>query len=124
MADPGGFGALREEIKTYLALKEIHEEIKTEENSILSDKTKEIAQRIKRISDDLSYNVRRMYNILIIGNEKILLGQPTVGKESLSNWFKMELISSEKLASNLHYRFIINQCQVYCTGLIMSFSIS
>jgi hypothetical protein len=109
MADAGGFGAFREEIKTYLALKEIQDDIKSEEQSILSDKSKEITQRMKRIKDDISFNIRRMYNILIIGDEKILLGQPTVGKESLSNWYKMELISREKLASNLHYRFLVNK---------------
>jgi len=109
MADTGGFGAFREEIKTYLALQEIQEEIKSKDEFGLGDKAKEITQRMKQIKDDISYNVRRMYNILIVGNEKILLGQPTVGKESLSNWFKMELESREKLTSNLHYRFIVNK---------------
>ncbi|MCK4500398.1 hypothetical protein KAU11_07865, partial [Candidatus Babeliales bacterium] len=69
----------------------------------------EVAQRIKRIKDDISFNTRRMYNMLIIGKEKISLGQPTVGRESLSNWYKIELESREKIVTNLHYRFIVTK---------------
>jgi len=50
-----------------------------------------------------------MYSILVVGNEKILLGQPTVGRESLSSWYKMELETKEKLAANIHYRYIVNK---------------
>lgn len=109
LADPVGYGAFKEEIKTYLALKEIEHEIKTDKESGLTEKTEEVTERMKRIKDDISFNTRRMYNILIIGNEKISLGQPTVGKESLSNWYKIELESREKTTTNLHYRFILNK---------------
>lgn len=109
MADPAGFGALKEEIKTLLALREIESDIKTGEEAGLESKATEIGQRIKRISDDLSYNARKMYNILVVGQEKILLGQPTVGKESLSNWYKRELESREKIVANLHYRYLVNK---------------
>ncbi|MCD6477944.1 MAG: ATP-binding protein [Candidatus Aenigmarchaeota archaeon] len=109
MADPAGFGAFKEEVKTYLALKEISEEIEKEKESALKEKSGEVQQRMKRIKDDFSYNARKMYSILVVGNEKILLGQPTVGKESLSNWYKMELETREKLAANLHYRYIVNK---------------
>ena len=109
LADPGGFGAFKEEVKTYLALQEIEGEIKTAAEGSLGDRAAEVSQRIKRIRDDFSYNARRMYNVLLVGKEKIQLGQPTVGKESLSNWYKMELQSREKLASNLHYRFLVNK---------------
>lgn len=109
MADPAGFGAFREEVKTYLALREIEEEIKAGEEEGLEDRTKEVSQRIKRIREDFSFNARRMYNTLVVGDEKILLGQPSVGKESLSNWYKMELESREKLVANLHYRYLVNK---------------
>lgn len=109
MADPTGFGAFKEEVKTYMALREIQGDIKTDKETGLGNKATEVSQRIKRIKDDISFNARRMYNTLIVGQEKIPLGQPTVGKESLSNWFKMELESREKLASNLHYRFLVNK---------------
>jgi len=109
LADSAGYGAFKEEIKTYLALKEIEHEIKTDKESGLTEKTEEVTERMKRIKDDISFNTRRMYNILIIGKEKISLGQPTVGKESLSNWYKIELESREKTATNLHYRFILNK---------------
>ena len=106
MADPAGYGVFKEEIKTYLALKEIQDEIESDEKSGLKEKTGEIADRLKKITDDFSYNARRMYNVLMVGGEKIQLSQPTVGRESLSNWYKMELKSREKLATHLHYRFI------------------
>jgi predicted AAA+ superfamily ATPase len=111
-ADPVGFGALKEEMKTYLALKEIEGDIKANEESGLKDKAAEVAQRIKRIEGDFSYNARRMYNVLLIGQEEIALGQPTVGKESLSNWYKLELESRDKLASQLHYRYLVNKFMV------------
>lgn len=108
-ADPAGFGALKEEIKTYLALGEIEEEIKAGKEGGLGDRMAEVSQRIKRIKDDFSFNVRRMYNTLVVGGEKISLGQPTVGRESLSNWYKLELESREKLVANLHYRYLVNR---------------
>lgn len=112
MADPSGHGAFKEDIKTYLALKDIQEEIQSDEESGLQEKEGEVKERLKKIKDDFSYNARRMYNILLVGDEKIHLGQPTVGRESLSNWYKMELKSREKLASNLHYRFIAKKFMV------------
>lgn len=109
LADPAGFGSFKEEVKTYKALQEIEEDIKNNKEMGLSEKSLEITQRIKRIRDDFSYNSRRTYNLLLIGNEKISLGQPTVGKESLSNWYKTELLSRERIVSNLHYRFILSK---------------
>lgn len=109
MAEPGGFSAFKEEIKTILALRDIESDIKSGGEAGLVEKATEIGQRIKRIRDDISYNVRKMYNILVAGQEKILLGQPTVGKESLSNWYKRELESREKLAANIHYRYLLNK---------------
>jgi len=109
MADPVGFAKFREEVKTYLALKEIAKEIGKEKKSLLKEKTPEIKQRIKRIEDDFSFNARRMYSILIVGDEKISLGQPTIGKESLSTWYKTELELREKVAANIHYRYIVNK---------------
>jgi predicted AAA+ superfamily ATPase len=108
-ANPGGFGTFKDELKTYLALKEIEDEIKANVEDGLKDKAAEVAQRIKRIRDDFSFNARRMYNVILIGQEEIALGQPTVGRESLSNWYKMELESREKLALHLHYRYLMNK---------------
>jgi hypothetical protein len=108
-ADPGGFGAFKDELKTYLALKEIEDEIKANDEDGLKDKAAEVAQRLKRIRDDFSFNARRMYNVILIGPEEIALGQPTVGRESLSNWYKMALESREKLAPHLHYRYLVNK---------------
>jgi len=109
MADPAGFGALKDQLKTYLALREIEEEIKAGKEGGLGDRASEVAQRIKRIKGDFSFNARRMYNTLIVSGEKISLGQPTVGRESLSNWYKLELESREKMVANLHYRYLLNR---------------
>jgi len=57
----------------------------------LKDKATEVAQRIKLIRGDFSFNARLMYNVILVGSEEIALGQPTVGRESLSNWYKMAL---------------------------------
>ena len=108
-ADPGSFGAFKDELKTYLALNEIEDEINANEEGGLKDKAKEVAQRLKRIRDDFSFNARRMYNVILIGQEEIALGQPSVGKESLSNWYKLALESREKLAPHLHYRYLVNK---------------
>ena len=109
LADPGGFGNLKEQIKTYLALNEIKRGIESGEEESLKEKLPEVKQRIKQIEDDFSYNARKMYNMIIVGDEKISLGEPTVGKESLSNWYKRELEANEKLVNNLHYRVLVNK---------------
>ncbi|RLG35314.1 hypothetical protein DRN98_01510 [Methanosarcinales archaeon] len=109
MADPRGYGYLKEQIKEYLALSEIKESIKSGSEEALKDRLSEVDQRIKQIMDDFSYNVRNMYRTLAIGEEKISLGQPTVGKEALSTWFMRELETRERIAKNLHYRFLVDR---------------
>jgi hypothetical protein len=108
-SEPSAFAALREQIKTYLALKEIREEIESGKNEPLREKLPEVKERMKKIDRDLSYNLRRMYHILQVGDEVIDLGQPGVGKETLSGWYRGELEYREKLVNNLHYRFIIDR---------------
>ena len=50
-----------------------------------------------------------MYKTLVIEEETISLGQPTVGKEALSTWFMEALETRERLTKNLHYRFLVNR---------------
>jgi len=108
-SEPSAFSGFREQIKTYLALKEIKKEIESGENEQLKEKIAEVNDRLSKIERDFSYNLRRMYHILQVGNELIDLGQPGVGKETLSGWYRRELENREKLVSNLHYRFIVNR---------------
>jgi len=108
MSDPAGSGYLKEQIKEYLALNEIKEGIESGSEDTLKDRLSEVNQRIKQIRDDFSYNARGMYKTLVIGEEKISLGQP-VGKEALSTWFMRELETRERIAKNLHYRFLVNR---------------
>lgn len=105
-SDPSAFASLREEIKTYLALKDIKGEIEEGKNEPLKEKLPEIKERMKKIQKDFSYNLRRTYHSLQVGSEIIDLGQPSVGKETLSGWYKNELEYKEKLVNFLHYRLI------------------
>lgn len=108
-SDPSAFATLREDIKTYLALKEIKKEIESGKNEPLKEKLPEVRERIKRIERDFSYHLRRVYHILRVGDDVIDLGQPSVGKETLSGWYKSELEYRDRLVKSLHYRVIINK---------------
>ncbi len=108
-SDPSAFAAVKDELKTYLALKDIKQEIEAGKNEPLKEKLPEVKERMKKIDRDFSYNLRRMYHILQVGSGVIDLGQPSVGKEALSGWYKTELGYKEKLVNSLHYRFIIDK---------------
>jgi hypothetical protein len=99
LADTAGFGELREVIKTSLALKDIQEEIKSGDNPLLEGKRDEIEIRLKNITRDYSYNVRRMYHVIRYGDSNggrtVDLGQPVTGKESVDGWFWRELTSGD-----------------------------
>lgn len=108
-SEPSGFAALKDEVKTYLALKDIKGEVEAGKNEPLKERLPEVNERIKKIERDSSYNLRKMYHIIQVGSEKIDLGQPNVGKETLSGWYKSELEYKDKLVNNLHYRVIIDK---------------
>lgn len=115
LADMAGFGKLREDIKTYLALQDIQKEIKSGHSPLPADKQEEVERRTREITRDYSYNVRRMYHVVRYGDTnggRILdLGQPVTGKESLDSWFWRELTSSDTgaILTQLHYRTIVNK---------------
>lgn len=108
-SEAAAFGFLKEQIKTYLALNEVKSEVEGGKNELLKEKLPEITERIKKIKKDYSYNVRKMYHTVQKGNEIIDLGQPMVGNEALSIWYKNQLESKEKIVTNLHYRFIVDK---------------
>ena len=109
IADPVGFASLKDQIQIYLALKEILSDVESGIEESLEGKTNEIRDRMTQIQKDLSFNIRRMYNTIIMGDKTFDLGQPKAGNESLSNWYKAELLNKEKIIKNLHYRVIINK---------------
>ena len=115
LADNAGFSKLREDIKTYLALHDIQKEIKSGDNPLLEGKREEVDTRIKNITRDYSYNVRRMYHVVHYGDSNggriNGLGQPVAGKETLDGWFWRELTSSDQgaILTQLHYRTIVNK---------------
>lgn len=111
VADAAAFMRLREEVKTYLALKEIENEVKADPKSPLAARRGEIQSRMHNIQREYSYNVRRMYHVVYAGTRRIDLGQPVSGSESLSSWYWRELTSSDvgAIVEHLHYRMIANR---------------
>jgi hypothetical protein len=108
-SEAAAFGFLKEQIKTYLALNEVKSEVEAGKNELLKEKLPEITERIKKIKKDYSYNVRKMYHTIQKGSEIIDLGQPMVGNEALSIWYKNQLESKDKIVTNLHYRIIVDK---------------
>ncbi|MBN1306185.1 MAG: ATP-binding protein [Anaerolineales bacterium] len=111
IADTAQFASLREEVKTYLALREIEEEIKSGESSNLETKSGEVQKRKHKIEKDFSYNIRRMYHMVQVGDRKIDLGNPTTGAEALGNWYWRELTSDAYgvIVPQLHYKVLVNK---------------
>jgi predicted AAA+ superfamily ATPase len=104
-----GVGILKDQVQTFLALNEIKTDIKSNKEKVLEEKLPDIENRLRLIEDDYSFNVRKAYSIIFFGNKEYQLGQPKVGKESLSNWYKAEMLNKEKIVKNLHYRIIVNK---------------
>jgi len=104
-----------EYIKTYLALQDIKREIQSGHSALPLDKQEEVDRRMREISRDYSYNVRRMYHLLRYGDANggrtLDLGQPVTGRESLDSWFWRELSSSDNgaILTQLHYRTLVNK---------------
>lgn len=109
LADVAEFARLREEVKTFLALQEIKGEVEQDLNSPLASKRQEIQNRLLKIEKDFSFNVRRMYHTLQVGERSFDLGQPVAGNEALSSWYWRELANQEAIIENLHYRMIVNR---------------
>lgn len=106
VADTSAFGRLREDIKTYLALKEIKGEVDNDPKSALSAKRSEIDHRLHGLQNDFSYNVRRMYHTIQRGSRQHDFGQPISGKESLGHWYWEQLTQEGIVLSTLHYRIL------------------
>ncbi|MBN1316514.1 MAG: ATP-binding protein, partial [Anaerolineales bacterium] len=71
MADTGAFGKLRDDVKTVLALEDIKNEIKSGSSPLPEEKQSEVDSRMRHIKQDYSYNVRRMYHTLRIGERVV-----------------------------------------------------
>jgi hypothetical protein len=93
LADTGAFAKMREDVKTYLALQEIKAGVDSGETPQLETKRDEIQRRLRSLKRDFSFNVRRMYHTLQIGDRRVDLGQPVAGSETLSSWYWRELTS-------------------------------
>ncbi len=109
LPDTAAFAKLKEAVKTTMALEEIKGEIESGENPALEVKRPEIQRRLHNIARDFSFNVRRMYHTLQVGDRRIDLGQPVAGNETLSNWYWRELEEREEIATRLHYRMLVNK---------------
>ena len=111
VADTAAFTQLREDVKTFLALQEIDNEVKSDPKSPLAARRHEIQSRMHNIQREYSYKVRRMYHIIQAGTRRIDLGQPVSGNERLGSWYWRELTSSDvgAIVEHLHYRMIANR---------------
>jgi hypothetical protein len=111
IADTANFVSLREQIKTYLALKEIENEIKSGKSENLETKRDEVQRRKHAIDREFSYNIRRMYHVIQVGDRKIDLGNPTTGAEALGYWYWRELTSDAygAIVTQLHYKVLVNK---------------
>lgn len=111
LVDTGAFAKMREDVKTYLALKEIKQAVDSGEMPQLDTKRGEIDRRIQDLARDFSFDIRRMYHILWVGSRSIDLGQPIAGAETLSNWYWRQLTSPDcgEIIRQLHYRMIVNR---------------
>ncbi len=109
LADTAGFAKLREDVKTTLALQEIKAGVDSGETPQLETRRDEIQRRLHAIQRDFSYNVRRMYHTLQIGERRVDLGHPVTGNESLSNWYWRELTSIDvgAIATQLGHRILV-----------------
>ncbi|MGC9400214.1 MAG: DUF499 domain-containing protein, partial [Anaerolineae bacterium] len=111
LPDTGAFAKLKEDVKTVLALEEIEEEIRAGTSPLPEEKQTEVQRRKRKVTRDLSYNVRRMYHRLRTANREIDLGQPVTGNETLSGWYWRELTSTDYgiIVEQLHYRVLVNR---------------
>jgi hypothetical protein len=111
LADTAQFAHLREDVKTYLALQDIESEIKSGESPNLETKRDEVQRRKHSIEREFSYNIRRMYHLVQVGDRKIDLGNPTTGAEALGNWFWRELTSEAYgvIVPDLHFKVLVNK---------------
>jgi hypothetical protein len=111
LADTAGFGKLREDVKTYLALEDIQSEIRSGDSPLPEEKQNEVKTRMRSITRDYSYQVRRMYHVVQYGERSVDLGQPVTGSETLDGWFYRELTSGDlgAILTQLHYRTVVNK---------------
>lgn len=128
LADTAAFARLREDVKTYLALQEIKAGVDSGETPQLETRRDEIQRRLGAIRRDFSFNVRRMYHALQIGDRRVDLGQPVAGSETLSSWYWRELTSVDvgAIATQLGYRilatkFLSNQERVAASAVLEQF---
>lgn len=111
LADTAAFAALREDVKSYLALEEIEGEVKSGRSPLPAEKLSEVQQRKRTLERDFSHKVRKLYHTLRVGRREIDLGQPVIGDETLGHWYRRELASGERgmIVTQLHYRMLVNK---------------
>jgi hypothetical protein len=92
-------------------LREIKSGLDAGETPQLETKRDEIQRRLHDIKRDFSFNVRRMYHTLQIGDRRVDLGQPVAGNETLSTWYWRELtdVNVGAIVTQLGYRTLVNK---------------
>jgi hypothetical protein len=76
-------------------LREIKEEIGSDDRPGMGEKRAEIERRLRDLDDALPQRIRELYRTLAVpaahGLERIDLGSPTIGRENLDSWYWREL---------------------------------
>ena len=99
VADEDRTTRLESEIREYIALKEIAEEITKEPNSQLKDQLADVKRRISKLKGDIAYGIREAYRRAYVPQaqdtlELVDFGKPSVGNEHLDTWYLESLSGS------------------------------
>jgi hypothetical protein len=98
---------LRDIILTKLSLNELKKKMIRKSKTESHVYGPEILDRLEKINNSMSYNIRRLYSILYDGTREIPLGFPSTERESLTKWYKRELFNQEFIVSKLHHKKLI-----------------
>lgn len=134
LPDAGRYARFADEIREVLALREIQEEIATDQRLGMEEKKKEVDRRIRDLTEEFPLRVRELYRTAAVPAaggllETIDLGQPAVGRENLDTWYWNELtgdtqkrIMTRPPSTNLlRAKFLSNQEQVSLAVLLEQF---
>jgi len=106
--DPGFLSNLRENINEWLALDEIQTDLteEAEEDPRTRSLVDEVEERRERLEENFPKDVLSVYRRFIVNGTTNDLGQPSKGRESLTNWYRRNLEDMEMIAGEITPRLI------------------
>jgi hypothetical protein len=99
--DSGRYARFLDQVKEYLALDEILDEIESDERPGMLEKISEVKRRKRDLEDVFPLRSKELYRTAAVPMkdgelERIDLGQPAVGKENLDTWYWNELTEDSR----------------------------